>query len=74
MWRRIAALPHKQMQSRLCGDFLRINVVNTFMRRRATHKAKIAFMLRNGDFLPHKEVELTIAIHVYVIKLYKIKY
>ena len=57
MWRRIAALPHKRIQSRLCGDFPRINVVNTCMRRRSTHKAKIAFMRRNGAFLLHKEVE-----------------
>ena len=56
LWRRIAALPHKWIQSRLCGDFHR--VVDTFMRRHATYKTKIAYMRRNGAFLSHKEVDI----------------
>ena len=40
MWRRVADLPHKWIQSRLCGDFPRINVVNTFMRREHVYAAK----------------------------------
>ena len=51
------AQTHKRIQSRLCGDFPRINLVNPFMRRRATHKVKIAIMRPNGAFLPHKVVE-----------------
>ena len=47
--RRIAALPHKRIQSRLCGDFPRINVGDMFMRRHATHNAKIAFRSLNDD-------------------------
>ena len=59
MWRRIAVLLHRRIQSRLCGDFPRINVVDMFMRRRATHKAKIAFMWRNGPFFRIKRLNLS---------------
>ena len=51
LWRRITRLPHKRLQIHLCVEMQRINGFTPFMRWKATHKGKIAYMRHNCAFL-----------------------
>ena len=52
LWRRIAALPHSWIQSRLCGDCYII--IPVYYTKKVSQT--FYFMRRQGAFLPHKRL------------------